>query len=122
VETINKNFIAKVKQAIEGGVIVADGHSIYEPTFYEPYFTEAELNEANLISEHISDESDYKSTLFDNNGKKVVSLKGVYNLYFLEWLNGQLGTGKYSNKFGRGSQAQDYVRFIHEAVESATQS
>jgi len=117
-----KDFIAKVKQAIEGGVVVGDGHSIYSPEFYSPYFTEAELNEANLIEEHTSDESDYKSTLFDNNGKKVAGIKGVYNLYFLEWLNEELGTGKYSLKFGRGSQAEDYVAFICEAVESATQS
>lgn len=120
--TPTKDFIAKVKQAIEGGVIVGDGHSIYAPAFYAPYFTEVELNEANLIDEHTSDESDYKSTLFDGNGKKVAGIKGVYNLYFLEWLNGKLGTGKYSNKFGRGSQARDYVAFICEAVESATQS
>lgn len=121
-ETVSTDFIAKVKQAIEGGVIVGDGHSIYSPTFYAPYFTEAELNEAGLIDEHTSDESDYKSTLFDSNGKKVAGIKGVYNLYFLEWLNGQLGTGKWSNKFGRGSQACDYVGFIHEAVENAIQS
>lgn len=121
-DTIKTDFISKVKQAIEGGVIVGDGHSIYSPEFYAPYFSEAELNEAGLITEHESDESDYKSTLFDSNGKKVAGIKGVYNLYFLEWLNGKLGTGKWSNKFGRGSQASDYVGFIYEAVENSTQS
>ena len=122
VDTIKTDFISKVKQAIEGGVIVGDGHSIYSPEFYAPYFSEAELNEAGLITEHESDESDYKSTLFDSNGKKVAGIKGVYNLYFLEWLNGKLGTGKWSNKNGRGSQASDYVGFIYEAVENSTQS
>lgn len=116
--TPTKNFIEKVKRAIEGGVIVADGHSIFSPEFYSPYFTEADLNSVNLISEFTSDESDYKSTLFDSNGKKVAGITGVYNLYFLEWLNISLATGKYSNKFGRGSQARDYVAFICEAVET----
>jgi hypothetical protein len=114
---IKSEFIERVRQALSAGIIVGDGHSIYSPEFYAPYFTVAELRKAGLIDEHKSDYTSHKSTLFDGSGKRVAGIKGVYNLYFLEWLNGQLGTGKWSDKLGRGSQARDYVSFIASAVE-----
>jgi len=113
-----KPFKDKVKDALTDGTIDPDGHSINTPEFYQPHFGIAELYEAELIQTHESDTSDHKTTIYDHNGNPISHLTGINNLDFLKWVNYNLNTGKYSDKFGRGSQAQELVTFIKEAINN----
>jgi hypothetical protein len=106
----------KTRQALEDGKIVGDGHTIYKPSFYEPHFTLDELKEANLLERYESDFSSGKTTIYDNDGKPMDYVYGVYNLTFLYWLANQLNVTGYRECFGRGSQAQVLVDAIREAL------
>jgi hypothetical protein len=108
----------KTREALKGGKVIGDGHTIYNPTFYAPYFTEEELREAGLIRRYSSDTSSHKSTIFDpENGEVVDYVDGVYNLTFLTWLAAELGVKEYRECFGRGSQAQVIVSAIMEVMD-----
>lgn len=115
-------FINRVREALANSVIIGDGHTIFKPEFYSPYFTETELDEANLIQVFESDKSNYKATIFGDNGEIIESLKGVYNLSFLEWVCGRVGVTKQSQMEGRGSRASDYVKFINEIANPVKES
>lgn len=108
----------QVREAIKGGVVIADGHTLYSPEFYAPHFTEAQLRKARLISTHKSDGT-HKGSIYDNDGNVIPKLVGVYNLSFLYWLAGQLGCDTYCWQSGRGSQAGELVRRIHDAVNES---
>lgn len=105
-------LIEKTKQALEAGVIIGDGHTLFAPNFYAPFFTEEELKNAGLIEVHESDGS-FKGSIFDNDGKVIEKLEAVYNLSFLYWLAGALGVTEHTRANGRGSQAQELVGFIN---------
>jgi len=108
----------KTREALKGGKIIGDGHTIYSPTFYAPYFTEAELEEAGLVRRYTSDTSSSKSTIYDpEKGEPVDYVDGVYNLTFLTWLAAELGVTDYRECFGRGSQAQVIVSAIMEVMD-----
>lgn len=105
----------KVREALEAGVIIGDGHTLFRPEFYAPYFSEDELKKARLIQTHKSDGTP-KGTIFASDGSVVPELKGVYNLSFLYWVAGRVGVTKYVRAEGRGSQASELVGYIREAV------
>lgn len=111
-----KPFKEKVKDAWADNKIDADGHSICAVEYFLPHFGIAELYEAGLIQTHESDPSSHKTTIYDGNGNPISHLTGINYLDFLRWVNYNLNTGKDTNKFGRGSQAQDLVTFIKEAI------
>jgi hypothetical protein len=111
----DNNITIKVKEALEAGVIIGDGHGLYEPSFYEPHFTIEELNEAELIETHKSDGT-HKGTIFGPDGQIVPQMQAVYNLDFLYWVAGLLGVTDYPRSMGRGSQAQELVGFIRKAL------
>ena len=106
----------KTKDAIADGKIIGDGHTIFDPSYYAPHFSEDELRKAKLIQTYKSDTSDHKSTIFDNDGKPMTKLKGVYNLEFLYWLCGALGINSHNDYNGRGSQAQELARRIRKEL------
>ena len=107
----------KTRQALENGVVVGDGHTIYKPSFYEPFFSLDELKEAGLVERYESDFSSGKTTIYDNDGKPMDYVYGVYNLTFLYWLARSLGVTGYRECFGRGSQAQAIVEAIQEELK-----
>lgn len=106
----------RTKDALADDKIIGDGHTIFSPKFYAPHFTEDELRKARLIQTLESDYSDPKSTIFDKDGNPVESMEGVYNLSFLYWLCGALGIDSNNDYNGRGSQAQELVRRVKEAL------
>lgn len=106
----------KTREALKGGKVIGDGHTIFGPNFYAPYFTEEELREAGLIRRYSSDTSNAKSTIF-RDGEVVDYVDGVYNLTFLTWLAAELGVTEYRECFGRGSQAQVIVSAIMEVMD-----
>ncbi len=118
----NTEFINRVKEALANNKIISDGHTIFDVEFYAPYFSEAVLKKAKLIQTFKSDLSSHKSTIYDNNGEVLKSLKGIYNLDFLYWVCSNVGVTKRSDKGGRGSIASDYVRFINEIVNPISET
>ena len=106
----------RTKDALAGGKIIGDGHTIFSPEFYAPYFSEDELRKGDLIQTLESDFSNPKSTIFDKDGNPVEKMEGVYNLSFLYWLANELGVSGFRECFGRGSQAQVIVEAIAEAL------
>lgn len=107
--------IEKAKSALEAGVIEADGHTLFAPEHYAPHFTLDDLMNAGLIETHESDGT-HKGSIFDADGKVIEKLEAVYNLNFLYWLAGALGVTEHTRSFGRGSQAQELVGFIRNAL------
>ena len=105
----------KVREAIKANIIIGDGHTLFYPEYYAPHFTLSELTEAGLVQTHESDGS-YKGTIFADDGSVVQELKAVYNLDFLYWLANQIGANTNTRSMGRGSQAQELVGNIHEAL------
>ena len=97
-----------VKAALEDQTITGDGHSILAPNYYKPHFDVTDLE-----IEHNSDYSSGKSTIYSN-GQPVGSLKGVYNLTFLDWLCDEIGLTwrDYGSYNGRGTQARSMVSYI----------
>jgi len=106
----------RTKDALASGIIVGDGHTIFFPEYYAPYFSEDELRAARLICTLESDFSDPKSTIFDRDGNPMDEIEGVYNLAFLYWLCGALEICSSNFFSGRGSQAQELVRRLHEEI------
>ena len=105
----------KVREAIEANIIIGDGHTLFMPEYYAPHFTLSELTEAGLVQTHESDGS-HKGTIFADDGSVIPELKAVYNLEFLYWLANQIGANTDTRSMGRGSQAQELVGNIHEAL------
>lgn len=111
----NTEFREKVQGALSAGRIVGDGHTLFMPEFYADFFTEEELREAGLIQTHESDGT-HKGSIYTPEGEVIKELTAVYNLSFLYWVASGLGITKYPISSGRGSQAQELVDFICEAL------
>lgn len=111
------DFRSRVESALNAGIIIGDGHSLFAPEFYAPYFTVEELAKADLIKTVKSDGT-LKGTIFDRKtGQPVDVLEGVvYNLLFLGWVARTLGVTRYAESAGRGSAACEYVGFIKDAL------
>lgn len=113
-----EEFRQRVIRAMKNGKIFGDGHTLYSPEAYSPYFTESELAEAGLIQTHKSDGTP-KGTITAPDGSVLTELKAVYNLDFLYWVASKVGVTQSVRANGRGSQAQELVGYIREAVEVA---
>lgn len=113
-----EEFRQRVIRAMENGKIFGDGHTLYSPERYAPHFTEAELKEAGLIQIHKSDGTP-KGTITAPDGSVLTELKAVYNLDFLYWVASKVGVTQSVRANGRGSQAQELVGYIREALEVA---
>lgn len=105
----------RTKEAYDNGKLLADGHTIFNPTFYEPYFTAEELGA--LIQTHESDTSHPKTTIFGDDGSPIPYVRGIYNLSFLYWLAAKLDVTDFQDCLGRGSQANAIVTAILEKLE-----
>ena len=81
----DSDFIARVREAREAGIIIGDGHGLYSPEFYAPHFSEEELKKARLIETHKSDGT-HKGSIFAPDGSVIKEMKAVYNLNFLYWV------------------------------------
>jgi hypothetical protein len=92
--------IAKFLKAYGG-----DGHSIIKTQAVIGYGFSDEF--VGRFSRKIQSGNDYKSALFDNDGKAVEALTGVPALEFAYGIAADIGadTTKAGQKFGRGSQA-----------------
>jgi len=110
------DLLQRTRNALNEGIIVGDGHTIFYPEYYAPHFSEDELRGARLIRTLESDYSNPKSTIFDANGKPVDKIEGVYNLSFLYWLCGALGIDSNNDYNGRGSQASELVRRLRGQI------
>ena len=101
----------QVQTAIESGVLIGDGHSIFPPTFYSTLVEVEVLDRAGLVRTFRSDYSNPKTTIFDRAGNPIDSMTGVYNLDVLEWIADALDV-TYHPALGRGSQAQYIVNAL----------
>lgn len=111
-----KTFEQKVKDAIDGEIIIGDGHTLFGADFYAPHFTASELADAGLLRNHASNQESWKSTIFSDNGEVIDELFAVYNLEFLYWIANQIGVTESVRSMGRGSQARELVGYIREKL------
>ena len=101
---------AQLKKAIEDGVVIPDGHTIFAPSFYTDHFDLPD----DVIDKHRSGKS-HKSTIYANDGSIIPEVEGVYNLSFLKWLVCAVDLYDQTRDYnGRGRQAQEYVRVLRE--------
>ena len=105
----------KAREALDAGVIIGDGHTLFAPEYYAPYFTASDLAKAKLITKHKSDGS-HKGSIYANDGSIIQELEAVYNLSFLYWLARNIGVTQSVQANGRGSQASELVGYIREAL------
>jgi hypothetical protein len=84
-------------------VEVCDGHTIFKLDAFTKLGVPQELVDR-YSDEFESDTSDYKSTIFDDHGKVIPKMKGVYGLEVIESINREFGLPA-PDKFGRGSRA-----------------
>ena len=82
---------------------LCDGHTIFKLDAFTSLGVPQELIER-YAHEFESDTSDYKNTIFDNQGNVISKIKGVYGLTVIESINSEFGLPA-SNKFGRGFRA-----------------
>lgn len=98
---MNKELI---REALNEGVIVPDGHTLFSPEKYTKYF---DVEQMGLVRSYSSDGT-HKGSIYQN-GELVQELKDVvYNLDFLYVLQEELGL-PYPKASGRGFQAQEIV-------------
>ena len=95
----------QIKKAIDDRVIVGNGHAIIAPEHY------ATFDVSHLDSNHKSDFSAGKTTIYDDDGIPMESVDGVNNLSFLYHLVESLGL-EYNSYFGRGTQARELVEVL----------
>jgi len=84
---------------------LCDGHTIFKMEAFTELGVPEELIRR-YAYEHESDTSDYKSTIFDDAGKIIPKLMGVYGLDVIESMTHDLGLPG-SSKMGRGFRAQE---------------
>jgi hypothetical protein len=106
-----KQLPAKV---INDVVELCDGHTIFKMEAFTKLGVPEELIER-YAEEHESETSDYKSTIFDDHGKIIPKMKGVYGLDVIESINREFGLPA-STKFGRGFRADQCRRQIKDFI------
>jgi len=87
-----------------------DGHTVWLPSILNNF---PEGIQSRFIKKIKSDTSDYKSTIFDNNGQVVEECEGIYGLSLLGTICNDLGL-EYDSKIGRGFQARCYTESIEK--------
>ena len=112
---MNKNIVRfdntmkpQIEKLLE--TIGNDGHTIWKPSVLKNF---SEDIQNRFIKVQKSNKKDYKSTIFDNNGKVMDECEGIYGLSLLGTICNDLGLD-YESKIGRGFQARCYT----ESIES----
>lgn len=90
-----------------------DGHTIWKASILENFPQEII---SRFVRVHKSNKKDYKSSIFDGNGKLIESLEGIYGLSLLTAIAQDLGL-EYEGKIGRGFQAQEITKAIKAWLE-----
>lgn len=105
-------FDATMKPQIEKllETIGNDGHTIWKASVLEEFSQELQ---SRFIKVQKSNKKDYKSTIFDNNGKVIEECEGIYGLSLLGTICNDLGLD-YDSKIGRGFQARCYTESIEK--------
>jgi len=91
-------------------VIGYDGHTIWKPSILNAFPKEIITR---FVQTHKSNKKDYKSSIFDGNGKLIDSLEGIYGLSLLTAIACDLNL-TYASKIGRGFQATTITDAIKE--------
>lgn len=94
-------------------VIGYDGHTIWKASVLEDFPQDII---SRFVRAHKSNKKDYKSSIFDNEGKLMDSVEGVYGLSLLTAIAGDLGLN-YEGKIGRGFQAREITESIKNWLE-----
>ena len=112
---MNKNIVRfdntmkpQIEKLLE--TIGNDGHTIWKSSVLKNF---SEDIQNRFIKVQKSNKKDYKSTIFDNNGKVMDECEGIYGLSLLGTICNDLGLD-YESKIGRGFQARCYT----ESIES----
>lgn len=82
--------------------IGGDGHSVFDPKLLNAFPQALQRRFVRTIE---SDESDWKSTLYDNNGNVIKSIQAFYGLTVQECICSDLGL-EVGSFMGRGFRAQ----------------
>lgn len=105
-----KDITDKMLEAIDG-----DGHGMYDPKGYTDLGWPEEFVKENTRKEK---SGTGKYQLYDNSGRPVKFIVGVYSLTFHRSVAHALGCPG-SNKMGRGFEAQELAQQIHAKVKEA---
>lgn len=84
---------------------LCDGHTIFKIEAFTKLGVPEELIQK-YAQEFESNTEDYKQTIFDDHGKVIPKLMGVYGLDVIESINSELGL-PYPTKMGRGFRAAE---------------
>jgi hypothetical protein len=96
--------------------IGGDGHSVWKPELLDIFPTPLK---ARFIRDIESDTSDWKSTLYDNDGNVIESIKAFYGLTVLECICADLGL-EVGSFMGRGFRAQAATEAIRRHFNATT--
>ena len=112
--TITKEM---VRTGLENGAIDGDGHTIVAPS----YFTERGFDIPKWL-EHTQWSGGGKHQIYDNDGKPVEKIIGVWCLDFHYWIAEQCGltSNEYGSYGGRGFQAQAIARALAKWAKEDT--
>lgn len=97
-------------------VELCDGHTIFKVEAFTKMGVPQELIDR-YTEDFESNTDNYKETIFDDHGKIIPKLKGVYGLDVIESINREFGLLA-PDKFGRGSRADVCRRQIKEHLGS----
>jgi len=98
-------------KVISDVIELCDGHTIFKVEAFTALGVPSELIEQ-YTQEFESNTDSYKETIFDDHGKIIPKLKGVYGLDVIESINREFGLPA-PNQFGRGFRAslcRDQIR------------
>lgn len=116
---MNKNIVRfdntmkpQIEKLLE--TIGNDGHTIWKPSVLKNF---SEDIQNRFIKVQKSNKKDYKSTIFDNNGRVIEECEGIYGLSLLGTICNDLGLD-YESKIGRGFQARCYTESIENWLKA----
>ncbi len=114
-DKIIPRFTTEHKQQIADLIseIGYDGHTIWKASILNAFPKDVI---SRFVRTHKSNKKDYKSSIFDGNGKLIESLEGIYGLSLLTAIAQDLGL-EYEGKIGRGFQAQEITKAINNWLE-----
>jgi hypothetical protein len=107
-ESLREKVQATDKEILKKAILV-DGHTIYDAKKFTDAGLDAEVVEA-FVENMASGEG--KEAIFDNAGKPVHSMKGVYGLRVVEFVASCFDVTTW--KMGRGSRAQHLIEQLNE--------
>lgn len=95
-----------------------DGHTIWKSSILKSF---PEGLQERFVKTVKSNKKDYKSTIFDSNGKVLDECEGIYGLSLLGTICNDLGL-EYEGKIGRGFQARCYTESIENWLKKKVTS